>query len=202
MKWLRRSAECLDEIGARYALVGGLAIGVRVEPRFTRDVDLAIAVDSDADAEAVAGHLIHSGFRLMMELDHTDTNRIATLRMLPPGIAVPSQDGDAPLLVDLLFTTSGIEPEVVAGAERRKVQEGLVVPVAKMEHLIAMKVVSVRDERPQDEVDLRQLLRRSSPQQVQAAKQLIDLVIARGLHRNRDLHATLNHFLSRSKKDR
>ena len=202
MKWLRLSAQCLDEIEARYALVGGLAVGVRVEPRFTRDVDLAIDVKTDADAEAVAAHLIHSGFRLLAEMDHTVSNRIATLRMLPPGVDPPVGDEDPSLLVDLRFSTSGIEAEVVAGAERRMVQVGLVVPVARAEHLIAMKTVSVCDARRQDEVDLHHLLERASPRQVDAARRLIDLVIARGLHRQRDLHATLNHFLARAKRDR
>lgn len=33
----------LDALGARYAVVGGLAVSARAEPRLTRDVDLAVA---------------------------------------------------------------------------------------------------------------------------------------------------------------
>ena len=33
------------------AVVGGIAVSVRTEPRFTRDIDFAVAVESDADAE-------------------------------------------------------------------------------------------------------------------------------------------------------
>lgn len=36
-----------------WALVGGLAISARIEPRFTRDLDIAIAVENDARAEEV-----------------------------------------------------------------------------------------------------------------------------------------------------
>jgi hypothetical protein len=39
--------------GKRFALVGGLAVSVRAEVRFTRDVDLAVAVSSDAEAESL-----------------------------------------------------------------------------------------------------------------------------------------------------
>ena len=46
----RASAE-LTELGARFALVGGLAVSAWGEPRYTRDVDLAVAVERDDEAE-------------------------------------------------------------------------------------------------------------------------------------------------------
>jgi hypothetical protein len=52
----------LERAGKRFALVGGLAVSARTEPRFTRDVDLAVQVDSDAEAEALARELMGSGF--------------------------------------------------------------------------------------------------------------------------------------------
>jgi hypothetical protein len=41
----------LRELGARWALVGGLAVSARAEPRTTRDIDVAIVVGSDSEAE-------------------------------------------------------------------------------------------------------------------------------------------------------
>jgi hypothetical protein len=41
----------LRHVGARWALVGALAVGIRSEPRFTRDIDIAVAVESDGEAE-------------------------------------------------------------------------------------------------------------------------------------------------------
>ncbi len=38
-------------LGRPWALVGGLAVSARAEPRFTRDVDLAVSVRDDRDAE-------------------------------------------------------------------------------------------------------------------------------------------------------
>ena len=37
--------------GASFALVGGLAVSVRAEPRLTRDADVAVSVDDDEEAE-------------------------------------------------------------------------------------------------------------------------------------------------------
>jgi ribosomal protein L14 len=47
---LFRAADDLHDVGARFALVGGLAVSVRVEPRFTRDIDLVVAIEHDAAA--------------------------------------------------------------------------------------------------------------------------------------------------------
>lgn len=48
---LRAIARDLDREGARWALVGGLAVSARTEPRFTRDLDVAVAVPDDGAAE-------------------------------------------------------------------------------------------------------------------------------------------------------
>ena len=39
----------------RFALVGGVAVAARTEPRFTRDLDFAISVGTDQEADAVSG---------------------------------------------------------------------------------------------------------------------------------------------------
>jgi hypothetical protein len=49
---LRRIGADLTAIGAHHALVDGLAVSVRTEPRFTRDDDLAVAVAVNDDATA------------------------------------------------------------------------------------------------------------------------------------------------------
>lgn len=41
---LRHASEELSAVGVPWALVGRLAVAVRAEPRFTRDIDLALAV--------------------------------------------------------------------------------------------------------------------------------------------------------------
>ena len=44
-------AKDLGELGIAHALVGGLAIGIRTEPRFTRDADVAVSA-TDRSAES------------------------------------------------------------------------------------------------------------------------------------------------------
>ena len=44
---LRQAAADLEAIGARWAVIGGLAVAFRAEPRFTKDVDLTVAVEDD-----------------------------------------------------------------------------------------------------------------------------------------------------------
>ena len=51
----------LTRLGVSHALVGGLAISIRAEVRFTRDVDLAISVDSDGVGARDARGLLATG---------------------------------------------------------------------------------------------------------------------------------------------
>jgi hypothetical protein len=43
----------LVRLGRRFALVGGLAVSVRAEVRFTRDVDIVVLVADDTEAESL-----------------------------------------------------------------------------------------------------------------------------------------------------
>ena len=54
----------LAESGATYALVGGLAVSARTEPRFTKDLDLAVTVSQDRDAEALIKFLTLREYRI------------------------------------------------------------------------------------------------------------------------------------------
>ncbi len=47
---LRHVCADLESITSAYALVGGLAVSARAEPRTTRDVDLAVSVADDREA--------------------------------------------------------------------------------------------------------------------------------------------------------
>jgi hypothetical protein len=52
----------LSQARVPFALVGGLAVSVRTEPRFTRDADLAVALAGDAAAEALIHGLRARGY--------------------------------------------------------------------------------------------------------------------------------------------
>jgi predicted nucleotidyltransferase len=149
---LQRIAEGLDTLRQPWALVGGLAVSVRSEPRFTRDIDVAAAVIDDAGAEALVSSLVASGFRLRLSLEHEALKRLATVRLSPPG------EPEEGVVVDLLFASSGIESEICREADRLQITPGLTVPVAQAGHLVAMKLLALAQDRPQDAIDLRALV--------------------------------------------
>jgi predicted nucleotidyltransferase len=188
---LRRAAGDLAAFGRPLALVGGLAVSVRTQPRFTRDIDLAVLVDADPAAEALGQQLRGRGWRPLALVEQTAQRRLATLRLAAPG--AQSQG----VVVDLLFASSGIEPEVVGRAEPLEVFPHLLVPVARVGHLLALKVLSRDDRRrPQDLVDLRALLEVAAPDDLALARASLRLIAQRGFARDRDLGALFDDLLS------
>ncbi len=94
--------------------------------------------------------------------------------------------------MDLLFASSGIEPELVAAAERIPFTSALELPVARVGHLIAVKLLAEDDsERPQDRVDLGALASVASEADIAEARAAVDLISERGYDRGRDLVAAL-----------
>lgn len=168
----------LTEIGSPFALVGGLAVSLRAEPRMTRDIDLALAVDDDAAAEAVIRGLLGHGYRVIQQLEQDQTGRLASVRVKPPG---QPRYG---IVVDLLFASSGIEGEVVGAAERLEVLPGLHLPVATSAHLVALKILAGRRL---DRVDVETLLPTIDEAGHAEIRTSLDVIAARGFSRGKDL---------------
>jgi hypothetical protein len=184
---LRRIVADLRSLARQFALVGGLAVSIRTEPRFTRDSDLAVLVADDRDAEALVRELQARGWRVSTAIEQNVAGRLATVRLARAG------DAELGVVVDLLFASSGIEPEVVAAAEPIEALAGFTIPVARVAHLIALKVLARDDRtRPQDRVDLAALLARADGTTRAEAREALALVTRRGFHRGRDLLAALD----------
>lgn len=175
-------ADALRELRQRWALVGGLAVSARAEPRFTRDIDLVVAVESDAEAERVVHALSQRGYRAVVTVEQPAVGRLATVRLICPG--EPSEAG---LFGDLLFASSGIEQDVIAAAELLEVLPGVRVPVARAGHLLALKVLSNSPRRPQDLADIQVLLKVADSAELARAREAVQLVMERGFQRGRDL---------------
>ena len=155
---------------------------MRTEPRFTRDLDMAVAVRDDNAAEKLIYMLHGTGFYTFATVEHEATNRLATARLSPAN--TPSQG----LVLDLLFASSGIEAEVCEAAEELMVFPDLSIPVASLHHLMILKVLSREDRtRPQDVADLRQLIAAAQPADLTAACDAGQLIEQRGFNRDRDL---------------
>ncbi len=175
----------LNSFGVDCALVGGLAVSARAEPRFTRDVDLAVIAIDDPTAESLVNQLLKDGFCVLATVEQEAVGRLATVRLLPPG---QTEEG---VVVDLLFASSGIETEVVQLAEKIEVFPSVFVPVAATGHLVALKILACDDNRPQDEIDLHSLLQIASDEDIIEASDALKLITERGFDRGRDLEEAL-----------
>jgi predicted nucleotidyltransferase len=181
---LRNLVDDLRVIGTSFALVGGLAVSARAEPRLTRDADVAVSVRDDQQAEAVVRQLVESGYRPGAVLEQYEAGRLATVRLV--------HRSRPDVVIDLLFASSGIEPEIVEQAEAIEVLPGLVVPVANVGHLIAMKLLARDDRhRPADADDLNALSEIATADDWAVARNAVELISERGFHRGRDLTAAL-----------
>ena len=94
--------------------------------------------------------------------------------------------------MDLLFASSGIEPEVVAAASQMEVLPGFLVPVAQLGHMIALKVLAGR---PQDVADLETLRRYAEDRDLKLARESLELIAGRGYDRGKDLLAEFSRLV-------
>jgi predicted nucleotidyltransferase len=185
---LRAVVAALEARQVRFALVGGLAVSARAEPRFTRDVDIAVAVENDVQAESLVHSLVKTSYVIITAVEQSQTKRLATVRLLPPG------ESDQGVVVDLLFASSGIEPELVDAAERTEILPGLEVPLATLGSLMALKLLSEDAHRPQDRVDLLHMSQVATESDLQEASRALALIESRGFARNKDLARELQRL--------
>ena len=164
-----------------WCLIGGLAVGARTDPRFTKDLDLAVSTLDDKASEDLVFSLQAQGYRILAILEQQITGRLATVRLAPPG-------GLDITVIDLLFASSGIENSIVARARPLEVFPQLQVPVAQLGDLIAMKILARDDRnRPQDRLDLRSLFGLATPDDKSIALQALREIIQTGSNRGRAL---------------
>ena len=171
----------LRQENVKGCIVGGLAVSARCDPRFTRDVDIAVVVDTDEHAEALIHALASHGLRMVGLVEQEAVGRLAMARL-------STEDG---LSVDLLIASSGIETEVVTNAEILEVVQGVLLPVARTGHLIALKLLSVAPGRETDAADLRNLAAVATQDEWNLASEAVAQIQERGFARGRQLDAEL-----------
>lgn len=179
------AVEIFRQQQAPFALIGGLALGLRTAPRATQDIDFAVAVTDD-QAEKVVHALQAVGFRVAAVLVNKRDQSLATVRV---------EDGQSGILVDLLISFCGIEHEIVADATTER-WASLVLPVASSSHLVAMKLLA---NRKQDQADLESLLRTISARERATAVRAVTKMMSAGLGEGRDLVAELKALFGASK---
>jgi hypothetical protein len=171
----------LVRLSRRFALVGGLAVSVRAEVRFTRDVDIVVLVSDDSEAESLAYELRLAGYAAVASIEHETRHRLSTVRLMSP----------AGVKVDLLFASSGIEAEIVDRATPVDFEGAGSVPVANAEELLAMKILSMTDTRLQDRIDAQHLLQFTPKLDISRVREHLARITDRGYAREQDLEAKL-----------
>jgi hypothetical protein len=150
-----------------------------------------MAVDGDPEAERVVFALLERNYQVVASIEHESAGRLATVRL------VPSDEDTTTAVLDLLFASSGIEPEIVEAADDLEALPSVHAPVASTGHLIALKLLSVDEQRPYDLGDLHALLAASMDDDLQAARQAVHLITERGYNRGRDLTKALDDAIAR-----
>jgi predicted nucleotidyltransferase len=188
---LMQAAMDLDAIGARWAVIGGLAVAFRAEPRFTKDVDLAVAVADDEEAEGIVDRLQVRGYALASLVEQDYVNRLATARLVRP------KAGASSAFIDLLFANSGIEEDIVRRADRLEVLPDVFMPVASIGHLIALKVLAGRH---QDLTDLGYLIAAATEADLSEARKSAVKIQEGGFNRGQNLPEDLAAIISQARK--
>ncbi len=79
-------ATSLKKAGVRFAVVGGMAVSYRTIERFTKDVDIAIAVENDSEAEMVVQTIKGVGYFADTVVEQDEAVRLSTVRMVPSSL--------------------------------------------------------------------------------------------------------------------
>lgn len=164
MKSVEDVAGILSGASAAYTLIGGHAVNVVLEPRFTADIDVTIAAEPAALARARAA-LLAAGFRV--EREHGAAQ--------PSGPDFVRFVDDEGTILELQTAKTALQRSAIARAHDHGG-----VRVATPEDLIVFKAIA---NRPKDQIDLLGLARLPgldwSYVDVQARDWGVEAVIAR-----------------------
>ncbi len=133
----------LNELGAKYLVVGGLAIIYGGYPRSTSDIDLVIATDLENEARVYHALEILPD-RAVLELDPGDVGKYIVTRICDE------------VIVDLMSSASGIEYEEASADVVVREVRGVPIPFASHQMLWRMKVHTHREKDAADLIFLRE----------------------------------------------
>lgn len=136
-------ADFLEEHDCRYALIGGLALAAYGHPRTTLDIDLLV---EHAEQDRIIGFMESLGFETLYRSQGYSNH------------AHSSPDWGR---VDFVYVDQTTGDEVFLASREVLAPGGRRIPVPKAEHLIAMKVLAMKNDPArmfQELADIRNLL--------------------------------------------
>ena len=141
---LADAVQVLESRDVRFALIGGLAVSLRGQPRMTVDVDLVILADVDR------------ALQLLGEIGSTPFEPLFTgvEEVVVRSAILPLRHRTTGIRVDVAIGMSGFEQQAVGRAVPMSIGD-VRVPVVAIEDLLVMKALAGR---PQDEQDIRGLI--------------------------------------------
>jgi hypothetical protein len=145
----------------------------------------------DAVLRQAADRLQVRGYALASLVEQDYVNRLATARLVRPEAATSSA------FIDLLFTNSGIEDEIVRRADLLEVLPDVFMPVASIGHLIALKALAGRH---QDLTDLGYLISAASDADLDEARASAAMIEERGFNRGQRLSEDLTAIIGQARK--
>ncbi|HEY2412923.1 MAG TPA: nucleotidyltransferase [Pirellulaceae bacterium] len=138
------AADFLDGEGIPYALIGGLAVSLRGQPRVTADVDMVILADVPRSLSLLNG-LATTKFKPLFD---------GAAEVVEKSFILPLRHRVTNVKVDLALGLSGFEQQLLQRAKRVIVAATEIV-VATAEDLLLMKILAGR---PQDDQDVQGLV--------------------------------------------
>lgn len=118
-------------IPLQYCLIGGLAVQIRGEPRFTRDIDICVVVTLEKSQQIIK-HILS---RFVPQVSGAEQLALET-QILP--VVIEGID------VDVAIGLTGFEQSVIVHASLEQLAEGLLIPVCSANDLIIYKCIAGR----------------------------------------------------------
>jgi hypothetical protein len=132
-----------------------------------------------------------AGYEPLAVVEETTHGRLAIVRLRSPSAVV----------VDLLAASSGIEAEIVDRASPVILDPIGPIPVARVEDLLALKVLSMADRRLQDRIDAVNLIRYNPGIDLDSVRLSLEQIKRRGYDRGQDLGEKLETVLKLAGED-
>lgn len=142
---IRQSIQFLEKERIPHFLLGGLAVGVVGEPRFTYDVDFDIFVSRQAAAH-VLNKFAAADFRIDLKKATADVARFGSFRIHYDTVPI-----------DCILASTALEQSALKRARKKTVFPGCKVYVPSPEDLILLKIIPGR---PKDVMDAESIVAR------------------------------------------